>query len=78
MLASFLRCHTTTEILNLTEGGCDKHEVHGIAKRRMSGEEMLPMLAVGCRAFALKVKEAGCFCEVTGVSIVAVGGPHSQ
>ena len=34
---------------------------------------MLLMLAVGWRASALRGEEAGCFLEVTGVSIVAGG-----
>ena len=58
--------------------GGGKCEVRGIAKHRTRGGQMLPMLAVGCRASALRVEEAGCFCEVhvAGVSIVAAGGPH--
>ena len=38
---------------------------------------MLPTLAVGCRASAVKGEEAGHFCEVAGVSIVAAGSLHS-
>ena len=39
---------------------------------------MLPTLAVGWRASALRGKETGHFREVAGVSIVAAGGPCSQ
>ena len=75
MLASFLRCHSTTETLNLTveafrRGGCGEREARG--------GEMLPTLAVGWRASALRGEEAGCFREVDGVPIVAAGGPRSQ
>ena len=34
----------------------------------MQGRDMLPTLAVGWRASALRCKEARCFCEVAGVS----------
>ena len=40
------------------------------------GGEMLPTLAVGWRASALRGEEAGRFREVAGVSIVATGGPR--
>ena len=44
----------------------------------MQGEEMLPMLVVGCQASVVRGKEAGCFREVLGMSIVnARGGPRS-
>ena len=38
MLASFLRCHSTTETLNLTveafqRGGCGEREARGVAER---------------------------------------------
>ena len=46
--------------------------------RRARGGEMLPTLAVGWRASALRGEEAGRFCEAAGVSIVAVGGPRSR
>ena len=36
---------------------------------------MLPTLAVGWRASALRGEEAGYFCEVAGVFIVAAGDP---
>ena len=39
---------------------------------------MLPTLVVGWRASVLRREEAGCFCEVAGVSIVAAGGPRSR
>ena len=42
------------------------------------GGEMLPMLVVGWRGSLLRDEEAGCFCEVAGVSIVAAGGPRSR
>ena len=41
-------------------------------KHRMWSREMLPTLMVGWRASVLRGKEAGCFCEVAGMSIVAV------
>ena len=39
---------------------------------------MLPTLVVGWRASALRGEEAGRFRVVSGVSIVAVGGPCSR
>ena len=48
------------------------------AKRRTRGGEMLPTLAGGWRASALRGEEAGHFREVAGVSIVAAGGPRSR
>ena len=45
------------------------------AKRRTRGGEMLPTLAGGWQASALRGEEAGRFREVAGVSIVAAGGP---
>ena len=39
---------------------------------------MLPTLAVGWRVSELRGEEAGRFCEVAGVSIVATGGPRSR
>jgi len=39
---------------------------------------MLPTLAVGWRASALRGEEAGHFREVAGMSIVDAGGPCSQ
>ena len=42
------------------------------------GGEMLPTLAGGWRASALRGEEAGRFREVAGVSIVAAGGPRSR
>ena len=48
------------------------------AERRMLGGEMLPTLAVGWQASALRSEEAGCFGEVAGVSIVAAGNPCSR
>ena len=47
------------------------------AKRRTRGGDMLPTLAGGWRASALRGEEAGRFREVAGVSIVAAGGPRS-
>ena len=44
------------------------------ADREARGGKMLPTLAVGWRASALRGEEAGRFREVTGVSIVAAGG----
>ena len=44
----------------------------------MQGREMLLTLAAGWRASALRAKEAGHFCKVADVSIIAVGGLHSQ
>ena len=38
------------------------------AERRMRGGEILQMLAVGWRPFALRGEEARRFCEVVGVS----------
>ena len=40
----------------------------------MRGGEMLPTLAGGWRASALRDEEAGRFRKVAGVSIVAAGG----
>ena len=40
--------------------------------------EMLPTIAVGLRALALRGKEAGRFREVAGMSIVDAGGPCSR
>ena len=48
------------------------------AEREERGGEMLPMLAGGWRASALRGEEAGRFREVAGVSIVAAGGPCSR
>ena len=48
------------------------------AERRTQGGEMLPTLAVGWRASALRSEEAGRFLEVAGVSVVAVGGQRSR
>ena len=42
------------------------------AERRMRGGEMFPTLMVGWRASMVRGEEAGCFCEVPGMSIVAV------
>ena len=39
------------------------------------GERNTETLTVGWQASALRGEEAGHFCEVAGVSIVAVGGP---
>ena len=39
---------------------------------------MLPTLAVGWQASAMRGEEAGRFHEVVGVSIIAAGGPHSR
>ena len=39
---------------------------------------MLLTLAVGWRALVLRGEEAGHFLEVAGMSIIAVGGPHSR
>ena len=55
-----------------------EREVRGVAERRTQGGEMLPTLAGGWRASALRGKEAGRFREVAGVSIVAAGGPGSR
>ena len=37
---------------------------------------MLLLLAVDWQASALRDEEAGCFCKVAGMFIVAVGGPR--
>ena len=39
---------------------------------------MLLTLAVGWQSSALRGKEAGRFCKVADMSIIAVGGLHSQ
>ena len=39
---------------------------------------MLPKLTVSWRASKLRGEEAGCFCEVAGMSIVAAGGQRSR
>ena len=44
-------------------------EVRGVVKHRMQGREMLPMLAVGWRASAVRGEEGGRFRKVVGVSI---------
>ena len=36
---------------------------------------MLPTLAISWQASAVRGKEAGRFCEVVGVSIIAAGSP---
>ena len=85
MLALFLRYHFTTETFNLTvqkfrrggEGSGRQCEVRGV-ERRTRGGDMLPMLAVGWQASALRGDEARRFREVTCVSIVAAGGPCLQ
>ena len=41
--------------------------------RRSEGGEILPMLVVGWQASVLRDEEAGRFCEVAGMSIVAAG-----
>ena len=46
-------------------------------QKLVGGGEMLPTLVVGWRASAVRGEEAGCFREVAGMSIVAVGSPHS-
>ena len=38
---------------------------------------MLPTLAVGWQASAVKDEDAGCFRKVAGVSIVVAGSPRS-
>ena len=43
----------------------------GGAKRRMRSGEMYPTLAVGWQASVMRGEEAGCFCKVAGVSIIA-------
>ena len=53
-------------------------EARGVVERGTRGGEMLPMLAVGWRASALRGEEAGRFREVAAVSIVAAGGPRSR
>ena len=50
----------------------------GGGKRRTRGGEMLPTLAVGCRASGLRGEQAGHFHEAAGVSIVAAGSPRSR
>ena len=55
-----------------------EREARGVAECRTRGGEMLPMLAGGWRASALRGEEAGRFREVAGVSIVAAGGPRSR
>ena len=48
------------------------------ADHEARGGEMLPTLAVGWRASALRGEEAGCFREVAGMSIVLASGPRSR
>ena len=55
-----------------------EREARGVTECRTRGGEMLPTLAGGWRASALRGEEAGPFCEVAGVSIVAAGGPRSR
>ena len=47
-------------------------------ERKVRNGEMLPTIAVGWRASALRGEEAGRFREVAGLSIVAAGGPRSR
>ena len=54
-----------------------EREARGVAERRTRGGEMLPTLAGGWRASALRGEEAGRFPKVAGLSIVAAGGPCS-
>ena len=42
------------------------------AEHRIRDGEMLPMLAVGWQASALRCEEAGHFCKVADVFIIAV------
>ena len=51
-------------------------QAFSVAEHKTQGGEMLPTLAVDCRASVVRGKEAGHFCEVAGVSIVAVGHPQ--
>ena len=51
-------------------------QAFGVVKRRMRSREMLPMLVVDWRVSAVRGEEAGHFCEVAGVSIIAAGSPH--
>ena len=61
------------------ERSCTEQKGGGMgAEREERGGEMLPMLAGGWRASALRGEEAGRFREVAGVSIVAAGGPCSR
>ena len=50
-----------------------EREVRGVADRRTRGGEMLPTLAVGWRASALRGGKAGRFRRVAGMSIIAAG-----
>ena len=50
-----------------------KRRTRSVAERRTRGGEMLPTLAIGWRASALRGEEAGRFREVAGVSIFAAG-----
>ena len=47
-----------------------------VAKRRTRGRDMLPKLVIGWRASAVRGEEAGHFCEVAGVPIIAASGPQ--
>ena len=60
-----------------TRGGSGGR-ARGVAGRRTRGREMLPTLAVGWRASALRAEEAGRVRKVAGVSIVAAGGLRSR
>ena len=51
--------------------------MQGVAECTTQGKKMLPTLAVGSQPSAVRSEEAGCFYEVAGMSIVAVGCPHS-
>ena len=47
-----------------------------VAKRRARSRDMLLKLVIGWRASAMRGEEAGHFCEVAGVSIIAASGPQ--
>ena len=55
---------------------CKKKIPWGGAKCKERGGEMVLILVVGWRASAVRGEEAGRFCKVAGVSIIAVGGPQ--
>ena len=64
--------HTPCVILQ--DSGGEKFQAFGVAERRTGGGEMLPTLVVDRQASAMRDKEAECFHEVAGVSIVTVSG----
>ena len=62
-----LRCHSTVETLNLTVQKFDEGGRGVGAEHRKRGREMLPTVALGWQALALRGEKAGRFREVVGV-----------